>query len=204
MNATLYLPFVGRLLIGLPFTMSGLSKFAAYGPTTEMIGAAGLPAPSLAFAVAVVVELGSGLLLVAGFQARIVAIVLTLFCLATAVSFHSNFADQNQMIHFLKNIMIAGGLLRSRASARAQSALTIAVPKPAMLSQAWWRPAKSARCAARSRYVIEVRIISAAVRYAPRLAVMSATQMPICESCAPQREHSKACHYEDRLQRQDS
>jgi putative oxidoreductase len=37
MNATRYLPFVGRLLIGLPFAMSGLSKLAAYGPTTEMI-----------------------------------------------------------------------------------------------------------------------------------------------------------------------
>ena len=112
MNATRYLPFVGRLLIGLPFAMSALSKLAAYGPTTEMIGAVGLPAPSLAFAVAVVVELGGGLLLIFGFQARLVAVALALFCLATAVSFHSNFADQNQMIHFLKNIMIAGGLLQ--------------------------------------------------------------------------------------------
>jgi hypothetical protein len=64
MNATRYLPVAGRLLIGLPFAMSGLSKLAAYGPTTEMIGAVGLPAPSLAFAVAVVVELGGGLLLI--------------------------------------------------------------------------------------------------------------------------------------------
>jgi putative oxidoreductase len=38
--------------------------------------------------------------------------VLALFSLATAVSFHSNFADQNQMIHFLKNVMMAGGLLQ--------------------------------------------------------------------------------------------
>ena len=70
MNATRYLPFVGRLLIGVPFAMSGLSKLAAYGPTTQMIGAAGLPAPPLAFAVAVAVELGGGLLLIAGFQTR--------------------------------------------------------------------------------------------------------------------------------------
>ena len=112
MKAIRYLPFFGRLLIGLPFAMSGISKLAAYGPTTEMIAAAGLPAPSLAFAAAVVIELGGGLLLVAGFQARLVAIVLALFCLATAISFHSNFADQNQMFHFLKNIVIAGGLLQ--------------------------------------------------------------------------------------------
>jgi len=112
MSTTRYLPFVGRLLIGIPFAMSGLGKLAAYGPTTEMIAAAGLPVPPLAFAVAVAVELGGGLLLIAGFQARQVAITLALFALATAVSFHNNFADQNQMIHFLKNIMMAGGLLQ--------------------------------------------------------------------------------------------
>ena len=112
MNATRFLPFVGRLLIGLPFAMSGLGKLAAYGPTSEMIGAVGLPAPPLAFAVAVVIELGGGLLLIAGYQTRVVATVLALFCFATALSFHSNFADQNQMIHFLKNVMIAGGLLQ--------------------------------------------------------------------------------------------
>jgi putative oxidoreductase len=71
-----------------------------------------LPFPPLAFAVAVAVELGGGILLIAGFRTRLVAAALVLFSLATAVSFHSNFADQNQMIHFLKNVMIAGGLLQ--------------------------------------------------------------------------------------------
>jgi len=112
MNASRYVPFAGRLLIGLPFAMSGLSKLAAIGPTTEMIRAAGLPLPTLALGLAVIVELGGGLLLVAGFRARIVATALALFSLATAVSFHSNFADQNQMIHFLKNVMMTGGLLQ--------------------------------------------------------------------------------------------
>jgi putative oxidoreductase len=111
-NAIRYVPFAGRLLIGLPFAMSGLSKLAAIGPTTEMIRAAGLPLPTVALALAVIVELGGGLLLVAGFRARSVAIALAVFSLATAVSFHSNFADQNQMIHFLKNVMMAGGLLQ--------------------------------------------------------------------------------------------
>jgi putative oxidoreductase len=115
MDATRYLSFAGRLLIGLPFAMSGLGKLAAYGPTTAMIAAAGLPAPPLAFAVAVAVELGGGLLLIAGYQARLVAIALAVFAFATAVSFHSNFADQNQMIHFLKNVMMAGGLLQIAA-----------------------------------------------------------------------------------------
>ena len=112
MDATRYLPFAGRLLIGLPFAMSGLGKLAAYGATTGMISAVGLPVPPLAFAVAVAVELGGGLLLIAGYQARLVATALAVFSLATAVAFHGNFADQNQMIHFLKNVMVAGGLLQ--------------------------------------------------------------------------------------------
>jgi putative oxidoreductase len=114
-TATRYLPFIGRLMIGLPFAMSGLGKLAAYGATTGMISAAGLPLPPLAFAVAVIVELGGGLLLVAGYRTRVVAIGLAVFSLATAISFHSNFADQNQMIHFLKNVMMAGGLLQIAA-----------------------------------------------------------------------------------------
>ena len=115
MSATRYLPFIGRVLIGFPFAMSGFGKLAAYTATTGMISAAGLPFPPLAFAVAVAVELGGGLLLVAGYRTQYVAAILAVFSLATAVSFHSNFADQNQMIHFLKNVMMAGGLLQIAA-----------------------------------------------------------------------------------------
>jgi putative oxidoreductase len=112
MNTTRYLPFIGRLLIGLPFVMGGVMKLGAYGPTTGAIKAVGLPLPPLAFAVAVALELGGGLLLITGFQVRLIAIAIALYCFVTAMSFHSNFADQNQMFHFLKNIMMAGGLLQ--------------------------------------------------------------------------------------------
>ena len=115
MFTTRYLSFVGRLLIGLPFAMSGLGKLGAYSATTGMISAVGLPFPPLAFAVSVAIELGGGLLLVAGYRTRYVAAALALFSIATAISFHSNFADQNQMIHFLKNVMMAGGLLQIAA-----------------------------------------------------------------------------------------
>ena len=115
MFTTRYLPFVGRLMIGLPFAMSGLSKLGAYGATTGVISAVGLPFAPLAFAVAVAIELGGGLLLIAGYRVRYVAAALALFSLATAMSFHHNFADQDQMIHFLKNVMMAGGLLQIAA-----------------------------------------------------------------------------------------
>ena len=112
METNRYLPFAGRLLIGLPFAYSGFGKLAATGATRQFIAAAGLPFPALALAIAIAIELGGGLLLIAGYRARLVASALAVFTIATALSFHTNFADQNQMIHFLKNVMITGGLLQ--------------------------------------------------------------------------------------------
>jgi len=65
-----------------------------------------------AYGVALVVELVGSVLLIVGFQVRIVAAVLAVFTLVTALFFHNNFGDQNQMIHFLKNVAILGGLLQ--------------------------------------------------------------------------------------------
>jgi putative oxidoreductase len=112
MESAKYLPLLGRVLIGLPFVMSGLGKLATYGPVTAKISEAGLPLAPLGWLIAVVLELGGGLLLLLGFRVAEVALALAVFTLATAVFFHHNFADQNQMIHFLKNIMIVGGLLQ--------------------------------------------------------------------------------------------
>jgi putative oxidoreductase len=107
-----YLPLLGRVMIGAPFILSGLGKLMAHDATVGYIGSVGLPLPQLAWVIALLVEIGGGALLVSGFRARLVALVMALFALATALSFHRNFADQNQMIHFLKNVMLAGGLLQ--------------------------------------------------------------------------------------------
>jgi putative oxidoreductase len=110
---TRYLPFVGRLFVGLPFMVSGLSKLAAYGATIALIESSKLPLPPpLAYAGAVMVEIGCGTLVVIGFQTRIAAGILALFCLATAASFHTNFADPDQIFHFIKNMVMTGGLLQ--------------------------------------------------------------------------------------------
>ena len=88
MYANRYLPFIGRLLIGLPFLVSGLSKLAAYGPTTAFIATSALPLPPpLSYAGAVAVEIGCGLLVIAGFRTRVAATVLALFCLPLQHSF---------------------------------------------------------------------------------------------------------------------
>jgi putative oxidoreductase len=120
-----YLPLLGRIMIGLPFILSGLSKLMAHDATVGYIGSVGLPLPQVGWLIAMIVEMGGGTLLVLGFRARVVAAVLAVFALATAIFFHRNFADQNQLIHFLKNVMLAGGLLQiasfGTGSDRAQS-----------------------------------------------------------------------------------
>jgi putative oxidoreductase len=112
-NFTNYLPFIGRLFIGLPFLASGSSKIAGYGATIALIQSSSLPLPpQLAYAGAILVEIGCGILIIIGFRTRIVASVLALFCLATATFFHTNFADPNQTFHFIKNLVMTGGLLQ--------------------------------------------------------------------------------------------
>jgi putative oxidoreductase len=106
-----YLPAIGRFLIGAPFIMSGLGKLATYTATVGYIASVGLPMAALGWVIAVLMEAGGGTLLLLGYRTRLVAPLMALFTLATAVFFHHNFADQNQMIHFLKNVMMAGGLL---------------------------------------------------------------------------------------------
>ena len=111
-NQTASIAAFGRLLMGAVFAFSGLGKIMAPTMTQGYIASAGLPLPLAAYLVAILIEFGGGLLLIAGFQTRIVAIVLAVFTLTTAVFFHNNFADQNQMINFLKNIFMIGGLLQ--------------------------------------------------------------------------------------------
>lgn len=110
-----YTATFGRLLIAILFVLSGLSKIAAPATTQSYIAAAGLPIPIVGYLIAVVVEVGGGLLLAVGYRTTPVAIGMAVFTLAAAVLFHNNFADQNQMIHFLKNIAIVGGLLQVAA-----------------------------------------------------------------------------------------
>jgi putative oxidoreductase len=113
MTLARYLPFIGRLFIGLPFMASGLSKIAARGATIALISSSNLPLPPpLAYIGAIAVEVGCGSLIIAGYQTRIVASMLALFCLTTAVFFHTNFADPNQTFHFIKNLVMTGGLLQ--------------------------------------------------------------------------------------------
>lgn len=111
-DSTQYLPFAGRVLIGGIFILSGLSKIGSYAGTTAAIASVGLPFAPLGFLVAIAIEVGIAFLLLIGYRARWAAIILAAWSVVTAIFFHRNFADQNMMIHFMKNLMIAGGLLQ--------------------------------------------------------------------------------------------
>lgn len=107
-----YTPLLGRVLIAAIFLLSGFGKVVAPGATAGYIAAVGLPLPYLGVAIAIMVELVGGLLLIAGYQTRLVALAMAAFSVATALFFHNALGDQNQFIHFFKNIAMAGGLLQ--------------------------------------------------------------------------------------------
>ncbi|RFP08888.1 MULTISPECIES: DoxX family protein [unclassified Duganella] len=109
---TSVIPAIGRVLMATIFVMSGIGKLAAPAATMGYIASSGLPLPMLALVIAIAVELGGGLLLALGIQTRLVAAGLAAFSIVTGLAFHHAVGDQNQMIHLLKNIAMAGGLLQ--------------------------------------------------------------------------------------------
>jgi len=112
MNPSMHL--IGRILLALIFIISGVGKLADPAGTAGFMESMGVPGilvwPTLAL------EILGGIALVIGFQTRIAAFALAVFSIAAAVIFHHDFADQMQMIMFLKNLSIAGGLLLLSAS----------------------------------------------------------------------------------------
>ncbi len=105
----IYLPLVARVLLAVLFLLAGFGKIADVAGTAGYMQSVGLPG-FLAWP-AIIFEIAVGVLLIAGWQVRIVGLVAAAFCVVTAALFHNNFADQMQMVNFLKNLAIAGGFL---------------------------------------------------------------------------------------------
>ena len=104
-----YLSPIARIFIAIIFLMSGLNKIGNYGNTAYWMEAVGVP--SLFLPIVIALEIVGGLAIILGWKARIFSFLLAGFCMLSAIVFHSNFADQNEMINFMKNIAIAGGFL---------------------------------------------------------------------------------------------
>ncbi len=93
----------------LIFILAGINKIIGYAGTQGYMESKGVPGALLPLVI--LLEVGGGLAIVIGWQTRLAALALAGFSILAAIIFHNNFADQNQMIHFLKNLSIAGGFL---------------------------------------------------------------------------------------------
>lgn len=109
-NNTLLL--IGRILLAYLFIGAGFGKLMGFSTMLGVFANVyGIPVPAISLPVTILIELGGGLLILFGFMTRPVALILALFTVAAALIAHTKFADQNQMIHFSKNLAIAGGFL---------------------------------------------------------------------------------------------
>ena len=110
-----YGPLAGRLLLALIFVTSGWGKIGGFEGTVGYIASKGLPLPQLAAAAAIAIELVGGILLVIGWQTRWAATAIFLFLIPTTLIFHPFWAvaagKQMEMIQFMKNLCIMGGML---------------------------------------------------------------------------------------------
>lgn len=100
---------VGRVLLATLFLLSGLGKIGNYSATAAYMSSAGVPAALLPLVIAT--EVGGAISLIVGWKTRVTAFFLAGFTLVTALTFHTNFADQIQMVMFWKNVSIAGAFL---------------------------------------------------------------------------------------------
>ena len=110
------LGLASRLLFALLFLPAGISKIGSFAGTAGYIASKGLPFPTLAAAVAIAVEIGGGLALLAGFGTRLAALALAAFTLVASFFFHNYWGvppeqAMVQQLMFFKNLAIVGGLL---------------------------------------------------------------------------------------------
>ena len=107
---------VGRILLAAIFIKSGFGKITGFEGTVGYIASKGLPLPQIGAIVAILVELGGGILLAVGFKARWAALAMAIFTLAAGIIFHNYWAvdaaqRMGQEINFWKNVSMTGGLL---------------------------------------------------------------------------------------------
>ncbi len=106
-----YIPLVARAFLSAIFLKSAFDKIADPAGTQQYMAANGMPLTGLFLVAAIIVELVGGLSVLLGYKAKWGAIALILFLIPATIIFHTNFADRIQVIQFMKNLAIMGGLL---------------------------------------------------------------------------------------------
>jgi putative oxidoreductase len=99
----------GRLLLVFIFLHESIGLIGNYAGAAAYMQKSGVP--SLLLPAVIALQLGGGLSVAAGFMSRFAAVLFAAFCLSTAILFHRQFADQNQLLHFQKDLAIAGGFI---------------------------------------------------------------------------------------------
>lgn len=100
---------ISRILLAHIYLLAGINKISGYAGTQSYMEAMGVPGELLPLVI--LLEIAGGLALVVGWQTRWAAIGLAGFTALAAILFHANFGDQTQMIMFMKNWAMTGGLL---------------------------------------------------------------------------------------------
>lgn len=110
--------FASRLLLAWIFLHEGV--FLVLNFDAASAGMVKIGVPAFALAATIVLQLAAGIAIAVGWHARLGAMALGLFCVATAVLFHTNFGNRNELLHFEKDLAIAGGMfvLMLRGSGR--------------------------------------------------------------------------------------
>jgi len=107
---------IGRILLVLIFLQSGVGKIENFGGTVQYMASYGMPYTNFFLVGAIFFELVGSATVILGYFARFGALLLLIFLIPTTLIFHSNFADQVQMIMFMKNVSMLGGCLIVLAS----------------------------------------------------------------------------------------
>jgi len=103
------LDLFARILISTLFLINGIFKITNYDGTVDWMEGYGVP--GILIIPAIIIEILGPILIIVGYQTKITATFLSLFCLATAIIFHNEFSNKMQLTSFLKNIALAGGFL---------------------------------------------------------------------------------------------
>jgi putative oxidoreductase len=103
---------LSRLLMAAIFIQSGFGKATHPSATMAMLEHYNMPLPGIGYAITLLVELGGGIAFLLGWKARAAALVLAIWCVATAFVAHFHPGDTGSMIHFMKNLCMAGGFLQ--------------------------------------------------------------------------------------------
>lgn len=111
MNVQKFIPLVARAFLVAIFFQSGIGKVLNFAGTQEQIASKGLPLAGVLALGAIIFELLGALSVLLGYKARWGALLLLIFLIPTTLIFHTDFSQPGQMIQFLKNLAIIGGLL---------------------------------------------------------------------------------------------